>query len=81
MASTNKNPMKIMVCGIEEKVLYRHAVKNMGQIQRALEKYIDNDECGYRKVFFIAAPTGAGKTTMIEQTVFRRQRFYTSAAE
>lgn len=44
MTSTNKKPMKIMVCGIEEKVLYRHAVKNMGQIQRALEKYIDNDE-------------------------------------
>ena len=72
MTSTNKKPMKIMVCGIEEKVLYRHAVKNMGQIQRALEKYIDNDEYGYRKVFFIAAPTGAGKTTMIEQTVFTR---------
>ena len=63
--------MRIIVSGMEPKAPYKHDVKKMNQIQRALENYLD-DEYGYRKVFFIAAPTGAGKTTLMEQTVFAR---------
>ena len=65
--------MRIIVSGMEPKAPYKHDVKKMNQIQRALENYLD-DEYGYRKVFFIAAPTGAGKTTLMEQTVFVHQR-------
>ena len=63
--------MRIIVSGMEPKAPCKHDVKKMNQIQRALENYLD-DEYGYRKVFFIVAPTGAGKTTLMEQTVFTR---------
>ena len=67
------NLIKTVVSGVESSAPCKHDVKSMNQIQRALEKYLD-DEYGYRKVFFIAAPTGAGKTTMMERTVFNRSK-------
>ena len=67
------NSIKTVVMGMESSAPCKHDVKSMNQIQRALEKYLD-DEYGYRKVFFIAAPTGAGKTSMMEQTVFTRSK-------